>query len=82
MTVDADQLFAVTASSLMAEMGLDYDRYTQDEMHQLFEAVAAQSDSCWEDFMLWVVCGDDKRERTKLRIKAQMLKAQMSRGLI
>lgn len=74
MTVDADELFSVTASRLMVEMGLDYDRYSKDEMHQFFDAIAAASESCWDEFMLWVACGDDKRERTRMLLKAQMLR--------
>lgn len=77
MTVDADELFSVTASRLMAEMGLDYDRYTVDEMHRFYEAIAAQNQSCWDEFVLWVTCGDDKRERTRLMLKAQMLKGRL-----
>ena len=76
MTVDADELFAVTASRLMAEMGLDYGSYTTEEMHQFYEVVAAESQSCWDEFMLWLACGDDKRERTRMLLKAQMLKGK------
>lgn len=76
MTVDADQLFATTASRLMAEMGLDYDAYSTEEMHQFYEAIARESQSCWDEFMLWVACGDDKRERTRILLKAQMLKGR------
>ena len=74
MTIDADELFALTASRLMAEMGLDYDSYSIDEMHEFYDAVAAASQSCWDEFMLWVACGEDKRERTKLLLRAQMLR--------
>ena len=77
MTVDADELFSVTASRLMVEMGLDYGKYTVAEMHQFYEAIAAQSQACWDEFMLWVACGDDKRERTKLLLRAQMLKERL-----
>ena len=74
MTVDADQLFATTASELMAEMGLDYGAYTKDEMHQFYDAVVAESQACWDEFMLWVACGEDNRERTRMLLKAQMMK--------
>lgn len=77
MTVDADELFSVTASRLMVEMGLDYDRYSKDEMHQFFDVIAAASESCWDEFMLWVACGDDKRERTRMLLKAQMLRGMV-----
>lgn len=77
MTVDADELFATTASRLMAEMGLDYDRYSQDEMHVFYEAIAAANQSCWDEFMLWVACGDDKREQTKLLLRTQMKLVRM-----
>lgn len=73
MTVDADELFSVTAARLMGEMGLDHEHYTIDEMHQFYEAVARASDSCWEEFLLWVSCGDDARERTRMLLRAQML---------
>lgn len=77
MTVDADELFSVTASRLMVEMGLDYGKYTVAEMHQFYDVIAAASESCWDEFMLWVACGDDKRERTKMLLKAQMLKGRI-----
>lgn len=77
MTIDADELFSVTASRLMVEMGLDYDRYSVDEMHQFYEAIAAQSQACWDEFMLWVACGDNKRERTRMLLKAQMLRGMV-----
>lgn len=76
MTVDADQLFSLTASRLMVEMGLDYDRYSVEEMHVFYEAIAEASESCWDEFMLWVACGDDKRERTRMLLKAQMLRGK------
>ncbi len=76
MLVDADELFAVTASRLMAEMGLDYGSYSIDEMHQFYDAIAAASSSCWDEFMLWVACGDDRRERTRMLLKAQMMRGR------
>lgn len=77
MLVDADELFSVTASRLMVEMGLDYDRYSVDEMHQFYEAIAAASQSCWDEFVMWVACGESKQERTKLLLKAQMMKGRL-----
>lgn len=73
MTIDADELFSVTAARLMGEMGLDYDRYTNDEMGQFYDAIVSVSESCWEDFLLWVSCGDDRKERTRMLLRAQML---------
>ena len=77
MTVDADELFAVTAARLMTEMGLDYGRYSKDEMRVFYEAIAAASQSCWDEFVMWVACGESKQERTKLLLKAQMMKGRL-----
>lgn len=72
-TVDADEVFSVTAARLMGEMGLDYDKYTREEMQQFYDCICAASESCWEEFLLWVSCGEDRRERTRLLLRAQML---------
>ena len=70
--VDADELFTQAATQLMAEMGIGYDRYTKEEMHEFTQAVVAESSAIWEEFILWVTCGDDKRERTRMLLKANM----------
>lgn len=77
MTIDVDELFSVTAARLMGELGLNYGRYTTDEMHQFYEAIASASQSCWEEFLLWVSCGDDAKERTRMLLKAQMIKGRV-----
>lgn len=70
--VDADELFTQAATQLMEEMGIGYDRYTKEEMHEFTQAVVAESSAIWEEFILWVTCGDDKRERTRMLLKANM----------
>lgn len=77
MTVDADELFSVTASQLMGEMGLSYDRYTREEMQVFYDAIVAESSAIWDEFMLWVAAGNDKRERMRMLLKAQMIKGRM-----
>ena len=73
MTVDADELFSVTAARRMSELGLEYGRYTDDEMRQFYDVIVGASRSCWDEFMLWVSCGDDAKERTRMLLRAQMI---------
>ena len=72
--IDRDEYFATAVSQLMGEMGLNYDRFTVDEMHQLYAAAVEHEQAVWDEFMLWIACGDDKRERTRILLRAQMMK--------
>ena len=74
--IDRDEYFATAVTRLMGEMGLDYDRFTVEEMHQLYAAAVEQEQSIWDEFMLWVACGDDRRERTRMLLRAQMMKGK------
>ena len=80
MTIDVDELFSVTAARLMGELGLDYSHYTNDEMHQFYRAIASASQDCWDEFLLWVSCGDDAKERTRMLLRAQMIKGRVMDG--
>ena len=76
MVIDADQLFATEVARLMGELGINYDRFTVEEMHQLYAVAVAEAPAIWDEFMLWVACGDDKRERTRILLKAQIMKGR------
>ena len=80
-TIDADDLFAQAASQLMAEMGIGYETYTKDEMHQFVQATTSESGAIWDEFVLWVTCGDDKKDRTRMVLKAQMAIGNMGMRL-
>ena len=77
--IDRDQYFAAAVSKIMGDMGIDYDKYSIEEMHQFFADAVSVEQECWDELMLWVACGDDKRERTKILLRAQMMKGRRYR---
>jgi hypothetical protein len=78
--IDVDDLFVRAASQLMAEMGIGFETYSKEEMDQLTRAVCSESAAIWDEFMLWVACGDDKREKTRMLLKANRVKRNLKIG--
>jgi len=69
--IDVKYLFSVILSDKMGEMGIDHNRYTQDEIksfvNECVDKVYAQA---WAEFMAWVEFGDDKKAKTLAAIHA------------
>lgn len=78
--IDADELFTQAATQLMAEMGIGFETYTKEEMRQFTQAIVSESAAIWDEFMLWVACGDDKRERMRMMLRANRLKQNHKKG--
>ena len=81
MVVEAKALFAQTLDEMMAEQGFSLDAYTYEECKETIERCVEEAyQSAWDEFVMWVTCGDDKRERTKLLIQGLAMGASMFRN--
>lgn len=62
--LDAERVFSDALSRLMPELGIDYDRCTRDEVDLTIRIACEEFEPCWDEFVLWVIHGDDEREKT------------------
>lgn len=72
--VTADKKFTDALSELMTELGYDYNNYTKKEIDSMLYACCREFDSIWDDFVLWVLYGDDKKARTIALIRTGVRK--------
>ena len=67
---DATELFSTTLADLMNESGMTKDAYTESELADVIRACVTEAyASVWEEFLSWVMYGDDKREMTMAMIR-------------
>lgn len=68
--LDALDLYADIMNEILSEMGVDGKNYTRDELKSFAKAGFAEFDNIWQDFLLWVLYGDDKRAKTMAIVRA------------
>ena len=68
--LDALDLYGEVMNQILAEMEVDGSKYTREELHQLARAGFDEFDRTYEEFILWVLYGDDQKAKTLARIRA------------
>ena len=67
---DATELFSVTLANLMNESGMTKDVYTDAEIADVIRTCVTEGyASIWEEFLSWVMYGDDKKEMTRAMLR-------------
>lgn len=62
--LDADQVFSAVLSQMMSECGIDYGMCPTEQVDLTIAMCCAEADLCWDELVLWVVCGDDQKAKT------------------
>jgi len=69
--IDASHLFSVTVSNMMSESGISHDTFSNEEIEDMIRLCVRRGFMpCWEEFMAWVVYGNDKRQMTLAAVRA------------
>ena len=68
--IDVSQVFSEALAQLMTEMGMTRDRYTDDEIVRIVRScVSEEYANVWDEFIDWVLYGDDRKAKTKAMIR-------------
>lgn len=67
---DAWDLYAKTMDEIMQEIGISSDRFTREDLHDLARTGFAEFQKIYDEFVLWVVYGDDKKAQTMAMLRA------------
>jgi hypothetical protein len=68
--LDALELYAQVMNEILAEMGVDSREYSREQLHELARAGFAEFNGIYNDFILWVLYGNDKRAKTMAMVRA------------
>ena len=68
--LDALDLYAQVMNEILSEMGVDSRNYTREDLHELARAGFAEFNKIYDEFVLWVLYGNDKRARTMAMMRA------------
>ena len=67
---DAWDLYAKTMDEIMQEIGISSDKFTREDLHDLARTGFAEFQKIYDEFILWVVYGNDKKAQTMAMLKA------------
>lgn len=79
---EAKELFSRTLGEEMDKAGYaeDFSTYTHKEAEDtIHRCVDEAYQSAWDEFVAWVTCGDDKKERTRMLVKGLSMGGAMFR---
>ena len=68
--LDALDLYAQVMNEILGEMGVDSSRFEREDLHELARAGFAEFNRIYDEFVLWVLYGNDKRARTMAMMRA------------
>ena len=68
--LDALDLYAQVMNEILGEMGVDSSRFGREDLHELARAGFAEFNRIYDEFVLWVLYGNDKRARTMAMMRA------------
>ena len=68
--IDALEKYAEVMNELLSEMGIDSRNYTCEDLHDLARTGFAEFQKIYDEFILWVVYGNDKRAKTMAIMRA------------
>lgn len=67
---DAWDLYAKTMDEIMQEIGISSDKFTREDLHDLARTGFGEFQKIYDEFILWVIYGNDKRAKTMAILKA------------
>ena len=68
--IDALEKYAEVMNELLSEMGVDSRNYTREDLHDFARTGFAEFQKIYDEFVLWVVYGDDKKAQTRAMLRA------------
>lgn len=68
--IDALEKYAEVMNELLSEMGIDSRNYTREDLHDLARTGFAEFQKIYDEFILWVVYGNDKKAQTRAMLRA------------
>lgn len=69
---EAHKLFSNTLTDMMIERGMMEPRFTNGELRKIIACCVSEFNSCWDEFVMWVMHGDDKKERAMDVVRASL----------
>lgn len=67
---DAWDLYAKAMDEILSEMGVNGQDWTREDLHDLARTGFAELQKIYDEFILWVVYGNDKRAKTMAIMRA------------
>jgi len=68
--IDALEKYAEVMNELLSEMGVDSRNYTREDLHDFARTGFAEFNKIYDEFILWVVYGNDKKAQTMAMLRA------------
>lgn len=68
--IDALEKHAEVMNELLSEMGVDSRNYTREDLHDFARTGFAEFQKIYDEFVLWVVYGNDKKAQTRAMLRA------------
>jgi hypothetical protein len=68
--IDALEKYAEVMNELLSEMGVDSRNYTREDLHDFARTGFAEFQKIYDEFVLWVVYGNDKKAQTRAMLRA------------
>ena len=68
--IDALEKYAEVMNELLSEMGVDSKNYTRENLHDFARTGFAEFQKIYDEFVLWVVYGNDKKAQTRAMLRA------------
>jgi len=68
--IDALEKYAEVMNELLSEMGVDSRNYTREDLHDFARTGFAEFNKIYDEFVLWVMYGNDKKAQTRAMLRA------------
>ena len=68
--IDALEKYADVMNELLSEMGVDSRNYTREDLHDFARTGFAEFQKIYDEFVLWVVYGNDRKAQTRAMLRA------------
>ena len=75
--LDALDLYGQVMNEILGEMGVDSTRFTREDLHDLARTGFAEFNRIYDEYILWVLYGNDKRARTMAMMRAARNKGRL-----
>lgn len=68
--IDALEKYAEVMNELLSEMGVDSRNYTREDLHDFARTGFAEFQKIYDEFVLWVMYGNDRKAQTRAMLRA------------
>lgn len=75
--LDALDLYGQVMNEILSEMGVDSRNYTREDLHDLARTGFAEFNRIYDEYVLWVLYGNDKRAKTMAMMRAAKNKGRL-----